>query len=117
MPGLIRLYLRSTVIGGVLAVVFVALLLGFDSAGLRHLLLGSGSGLVGLLLLTFFHALLFSGVQFGIRIMLMSEGDSRPRRGKTHRIGPDRALCESRRAVPHGVGHLSERSGRRQLSR
>lgn len=82
MPRLIRLYLSSIAIGAALGVLFTIALLALDIAGLRHLLLGSPAGLIGLFLLTFFHAALFSGVQFGVSVMLMNLPGTPPTRGR-----------------------------------
>jgi len=74
MPELIRLYLVSIVVGLALALVFTGLLLALDVATLRHLVLSTRGGWIAALMLVFFHTILFSGVQFGIRVMLMARG-------------------------------------------
>ncbi|MTH79637.1 hypothetical protein [Paracoccus aestuariivivens] len=82
MPRLIHLYLVSILVGAGLGAVFTGLLVGLDVAGLRHLLTGSGSGLIGLFMLMFFHAALFSGVQFAISVMLMGNRNAQPPHGR-----------------------------------
>lgn len=80
MPQLVQLYIRNALTGAAVAGVFVALLVGFDVAHLRHLVLESPVGWLALLMLYVFNALVFAGVQFGIAVMGMAE-DDRPRGG------------------------------------
>ncbi|WP_062560876.1 hypothetical protein [Paracoccus aminovorans] len=75
MPRLVRLYILSIAIGFVLALAFTGLLLALDVASLRHLVFATRGGWIAVLMLVVFHTVLFSGVQFGIRIMLMAGGD------------------------------------------
>jgi hypothetical protein len=75
MPELVRLYIRQVAIGFALAVVFVGLLLGFDVAGLRGLILSTQGGWLALFLLVFFNGIVFGGVQFAISIMRMAGRD------------------------------------------
>jgi hypothetical protein len=75
MPPLVRLYLTSIVIGFLLALVFTGLLLAADIAGLRHLVLSSGAGWLGGLMLVFFHTILFSAVQFAFAVMHIPDRD------------------------------------------
>lgn len=75
MPRLVRLYLVSIACGIGLGLCFTALLILFDVAGLRHLLLASASGKIAIVMLVIFHSLLFSGVQFGIAIMRLATDD------------------------------------------
>lgn len=81
MPQLIRLYIQSIAIGFALAAVFGAVLVWQDVAGLGHLILGSDMGPVAALMILVFFGILFSGVQFAIRIMMMAGGDDGPRGG------------------------------------
>ena len=85
MPQLVRLYLFSIGVGFVLALLFTALLLALDVAGLWHLVSATRGGWIAVLMLVFFHAVLFSGVQFGIRVMLMARGNDRSG-GLRHRL-------------------------------
>lgn len=75
MPRLVRLYIISIAIGFALAVAFVGMLTALDVAGLRHLMASTNGGWIAVLMMVFFHGILFSGVQFAIRIMLMAEDD------------------------------------------
>lgn len=73
MPKLVRLYIRSAVIGVLLSAAFVALLLGTNVANLGHLVLSSDMGLVALAMMLVFNAVVFSGVQFGLAVMRLAE--------------------------------------------
>lgn len=84
MPQLVRLYLISIAFGLALALVFTTLLLALDIAGLRHLVAATQGGWIAVLMLVVFHMILFAGVQFGIRIMLMADRAA-PRGGGRHR--------------------------------
>ncbi len=103
MPQLVRLYLFSIAIGFALALVFTGLLIWLDVAGLRHLTGAARGGWVAVLMLVVFHAVLFSGVQFAIRIMLMA-GDDGPRGGHRRRIrrqsGPGSATAMAQAPAP-----------------
>ena len=85
MPKLVRLYIISIAIGLALAVAFVGVLVALDVAGLRHLMSSTRGGWIAVLMMVFFHGVLFSGVQFAIRIMLMAEDDG-PKGGLRQRI-------------------------------
>ena len=87
MPKLVRLYIAQVLAGFGLSAVFVTLLIGFDVAGLRHLVLGTDMGWLGGVMLVAFHGIVFAGVQFGISIMRMAEdGDpDEPPRGRRQR--------------------------------
>lgn len=82
MPKLIRLYIVSVAIGFALAALFVALLVWFDIANLRHLVLGQPMGWLAAIMLTVFHGIVFAGAQFAIAIMRLAEDDSGPQGGK-----------------------------------
>lgn len=84
MPALVRLYIRSIIIGFCLAAVFTLLLIALDIANLRHLMTSSTAGLMAILLMVFFNGIVFSGVQFAIAVMSMAE--SGPPSGRRHRI-------------------------------
>ncbi len=86
MPKLIRLYIQSIAIGFALSVVFLALMLWQDVAGLRHLILGSDMGWLAALMVVMFNGIVFSGAQFAIAIMRMAEGDEGPRGGRRMRV-------------------------------
>ncbi|WP_374637460.1 hypothetical protein [Paracoccus sp. (in: a-proteobacteria)] len=85
MPQLVRLYIISIAIGFALAAAFVGMLVALDVAGLWHLMSSTRGGWIAVLMMVFFHGVLFSGVQFAIRIMLMAEDDG-PKTGLRQRI-------------------------------
>jgi hypothetical protein len=88
MPKLIRLYLLSIAIGFALSAVFAGVLVWQDVMGLGRLILGSDVGLVALAMLVVFNGIIFSGVQFGLRIMLMADDDAGPKGGLRQRAAP-----------------------------
>ncbi len=73
LPKLVRVYIRQCLIGFALAAIFVGLLLGFDVARLRSLILATQGGWIAAVLLVFFNGVVFAGVQFAITIMRMGE--------------------------------------------
>ena len=81
MPKLIRLYITHSAIGFGLAAVFVAMLVGFDMAGIGRLVLGSDMGWVAALMLWVVNGVVFAGVQFAIAVMNLAEDDAPPPRG------------------------------------
>jgi len=81
LPKLIRLYLRQIAIGFGLSAVFVGLLLGFNVANLRSLMLATQGGFVAAGMLFFFNGLVFAGVQFAITIMRMAAPEDKGPRG------------------------------------
>lgn len=78
MPRLVRLYILHTLIGFLIAAVFVALLFWFDVAGLWHLVTHTEGGGLAAFLLWMFNGIVFSGVQFGIAVMNLAETPERP---------------------------------------
>lgn len=89
MPKLIALYIRSVAIGFGLSAAFLALMLWFDVAGLRHLILGSDMGLVAAAMVFMFQGIVFAGVQFGIAVMMLANPDAPPTGGLRDRLMPD----------------------------
>ena len=86
MPRLVRLYIQSVAIGFGLSAGFVAALMWSNVASVGALIAGAGSmGWVAIAMLVVFFCILFSGVQFAIRIMLMAEDDG-PKGGLRQRI-------------------------------
>ncbi len=81
MPKLIRLYIQSIAIGFALSATFTGVMVWQDVAHLGHLILGSTMGWVAVAMMVMFFGVLFSGVQFGIRIMMMAGEDEGPRGG------------------------------------
>jgi len=75
MPKLVRLYIRSVLIGFGVAGVFTAALLWLDVAGIGHLILASDIGGVAAAMLIFFNGIVFAAVQFGLSVMALAEDD------------------------------------------
>ena len=71
MPKLISLYIQQVAIGFAISAAFVAGLLFFDVAGLWRLVSGDSAGGIAVLMLWVANGVVFAGVQFGIRIMMM----------------------------------------------
>ena len=87
LPKLVKLYIRQIGVGFALSAVFVSLLLGFDVAHLRSLMLSTQGGYIAAFLLFFFNGLVFAGVQFAISIMRMADKDDQgPRGGHRQRV-------------------------------
>lgn len=74
MGKLIRLYIRSCLIGFGVAAAFVGLLLALDVAHLRHLVFQSGDGLLAVVILWVLNGIVFAGVQFGFAVMQLADG-------------------------------------------
>lgn len=94
MPALVRLYIVNVAIGFGLACVFTGLLIGFNIANLRHLVMSANGGWIAVVMMLTFNTVVFAGVQFAIAVMSMAEPDNPPRGGLRQHVG--RAL----RAVP-----------------
>ena len=106
MPRLLRLYLISIAIGFVLSFVFTTLLLVLDVAGLWHLVTSTRGGVIAVIMLLWFHTLLFSGVQFGYAVMRLAE-KSGGGGGKTSRTAP---LVPAYQPQPALIPHKPDRS-------
>jgi hypothetical protein len=102
MPELVRLYIRSILIGFLLSAAFEAVLIWQDVMGIGHLILGSSSGAIAALMLLVFNGIIFSGVQFGLRVMMLAEEDDGPKGGlRQHDIAvPVRAEAALRKPMP-----------------
>lgn len=87
MPQLLRLYMFSVLTGFLLSIAFTALLLMLDIAHLRHLVMASSGGFVAVIMLVVFHTILFSGVQFGYRVMRLARNDEQGPRGRRQKPG------------------------------
>ncbi len=81
MPKLISLYIQQVAIGFAIAAAFVAGLLYFDIAGLWRLVSGDSAGLLAVVMLWVSSGIVSAGVQFGIRVMLMTDGAQGPNAG------------------------------------
>lgn len=88
MPKLIRLYIQSIAIGFALAAAFAGLLVWQDVMGVGRLILGSSSGYIALAMLIVFNGIVFSGVQFALRIMMLAEPDEGPKGGLRQHVLP-----------------------------
>lgn len=93
MPKLIRLYIVNVAVGFVLAIVFTGLLVAFDIAHLRHLVLADAMGWVAVVMLVTFHTVLFAGVQFAIAVMSLAERDDDTGKGRRAPASNGRALA------------------------
>ena len=85
MPLMVRVYIRSVLIGAALACCFVAALLALDVAHLRHLILNSSVGWLAVVMLIVFNTIVFAGVQFAITVM--GQAESPPSSGRRTWIG------------------------------
>ncbi|AZQ66583.1 hypothetical protein EF888_05170 [Silicimonas algicola] len=73
MPPLVRLYVRETLLGLALGILFSMALVVLNIGNLRHLIDTVEGGWLAFLLLSFFNGIVFAGVQFGVRVMLMAD--------------------------------------------
>lgn len=89
MPKLVRLYIVNVAIGFGLACLFTAMLIAFDVANLRHLILSTQGGWLAVVMMVTFNTVVFAGVQFGIAVMRMAEPEEGPRGGRGVRVLPD----------------------------
>ncbi|WP_295046811.1 hypothetical protein [uncultured Paracoccus sp.] len=92
MPLMVRVYIRSVLIGVALACCFVAALLALDVAHLRHLVVNSSVGWLAVAMLVAFNAIVFSGVQFAITVM--GQAESPPSTGRRSWIGRSAATTK-----------------------
>lgn len=81
MPKLVRLYIQSVALGFLISAAFTAALVWLDVAGIGHLILGSDIGWVAAVMLVVFNGIVFSAVQFSIRVMGMADRDEDPKGG------------------------------------
>ena len=104
MPPLIRLYIQSVAIGFAISACFAGLLVWLDVMGIGRLILTSSQGWIAALMLFVFNGIIFAGVQFGLRVMLMAGRDDGPKSGlRQHDVAvrepvPVRAGAAVRRA-------------------
>ena len=73
IPPLIRLFVVHTLLGYVVAAVFVVLLYAFNVANLWDLVSRSDVPVLATFLLWFFNGIVFSGAQVGIAVMNLAE--------------------------------------------
>jgi hypothetical protein len=81
MPRLIKLYIVNVAIGYALSALFLGLLIAFDVAGLRPLILDTPSGWLAGLIFFISNGVVFAGVQFAFAVMSLAERDGGPRGG------------------------------------
>jgi TRAP-type C4-dicarboxylate transport system permease small subunit len=81
MPELIRLYIRSVLVGFGISAVFTAALVWWDVAGIGHLILGSDIGWIAAAMMVFFNGIVFAAVQFAVKIMAMADDGDGPKGG------------------------------------
>ena len=97
MPELVKLYIRSAIIGFALSAGFAGLMLWFDVVGLRGLVLGTSGGFLALTVMWVLNGIVFGSVQFGIAIMGMARDEyDDDKRGGT----PVGRMVEDRVAIP-----------------
>lgn len=70
-PRLVRLVVVNWLLGFAASAVFTALVLGFDVAGLGHLVMHVEGGWLGALLFFFLNGIVFASVQVGVVVMTM----------------------------------------------
>jgi hypothetical protein len=76
MPRVFRLYLLSAVNGFGISLAFVVLILLFNVANLRHLVLGSDIGVLATVAFWILNGIVFSGVQFAWALSQMVRADN-----------------------------------------
>lgn len=81
MPKLIRLYIVNVAIGFALALAFVAAIVFFDVAGLRHLVTETELGWLAFVMMVMFNGIVFAGVQFAYAVMSLAAPDDGPKGG------------------------------------
>ncbi|MCZ0962249.1 hypothetical protein [Paracoccus benzoatiresistens] len=84
MPKMVRVYIRSVLIGVALSCCFVAALLALDVAHLRHLILNSEVGWLAVVMLIALNTIVFGGVQFAFTVM--SQAEKPPSSGSGSRV-------------------------------
>ncbi len=78
MPPLVRLFIRQGLFGLALGLVFAMLMVGFNVANLRHLVMNVEGGIMAFWLLAFFSGSVFGGAHIAITVMLMADkGDGK----------------------------------------
>jgi len=89
MPKLVRLFILHGALGLGLGVVFTAILLWLDVAGLGRLVAASPQGWLAAAMLAWFSGVTFGGVQIGIAVMrLGDDNDTGGRRRRDPEVPP-----------------------------
>ena len=91
LPRVVRLYILHCLIGFALAAIFTGLILGFDVAGIGHLVTHVSGGWLAAFVFFVLNGIVFAGVQTGIVIMMMDYDDTpKPPKGLgQHAARPD----------------------------
>lgn len=76
MPRVFRLYLVSALNGFGISLAFVALILVFNIANLRHLILSSDIGVMATVAFWVLNGIVFSGVQFAFALSQMVRAEN-----------------------------------------
>ncbi|WP_375262916.1 hypothetical protein [Palleronia sp.] len=76
LPRVVRLYILHATIGFGLSGIFTGTLLGFDVAGLGHLVSSVSGGWLAALVFFMLNGIVFAGVQTGIVVMGMTYDDA-----------------------------------------
>lgn len=85
LPKLVRLFLVHGFVGLCLGGLFTGLLIWMNIANLGHLILTSSIGWLAIVMLVWFSAITFGGVQIAIRVMSMAEDDAGTTGGRPER--------------------------------
>ena len=104
MPQIVKTYIQQVLIGFSVSAVFTAILLWQNVANLWHLVTHDPIGPLAVFLLWIFLGIVFAGVQFGIRIMSLSDDDD---------SGPTRGLPVRAALVPQPVKIATPKRARR----
>lgn len=112
MPELVRLYIRHGAIGLGLGMLFTGLILALNVGNLWHLVRASDVGILAVVMLVVFNAIVFAGVQFAFAVMSMAESD-RPGGGNRAPERTPGALPDlvAQPAAAKGGGDRSKRAG------
>ena len=92
---LVKFIIRNTLIGFILAAIFVGLLLWANVGNLSHLIATSDVGGLALFLLWFFNGIVFAGAQTSVSVLLMTETDGDDGGGSGDRIAVAIPLSQS----------------------
>ena len=95
MPDHIKFILRHAGWGFVIALAFVAMLLGFNVANLWHLVTHTAEGPIAVAMLVVFCTITFGSAQIGYKIMTLSDEDG-DHGGKRDAIPSDARLIPLR---------------------
>ena len=94
MPQIVKTYIQQVLIGFSVSAVFTGILLWQNVANLWHLVTHDPIGPLAVFLLWMFSGIVFAGLQFGLRIMSLSDDDD---------SGPTRGLPVRAALVPQPV--------------